>query len=98
LLEHMQVCGRMGGAHVLQAARATTPSGENYTFALEVPHVPTPFEQRMQRLSMAKITLSHWKRDCIILLLVWHVLMVVRRFVAYEVFFLFFFSFLPLKL
>jgi hypothetical protein len=100
----MQVCRRIRGAHAFQAARATPPNGENYAFILETPHVPAPFEQRMQRLPMAKIALSHWKGDCIILLLVWRVLIVVGRFVAYEAFFLSFFfsflllSFLPLKL
>jgi hypothetical protein len=100
----MQVCRRIRGAHAFQAARVTPPNGENYAFILEAPHVPAPFEQRMQRLPMAKIALSHWKGDCIILLLVWRVLIVVGRFVAYEAFFLSFFfsflllSFLPLKL
>jgi hypothetical protein len=84
----------MGGAHAFQATSVTPPNGENYAFVLEAPHVPTLFEQRMQCLPMAKIAFSHWKRDYIILLLVWRVLMVVGRFVAYEAFFFFFFSFL----
>jgi hypothetical protein len=90
LLAHMQVCRRIGGAHAFQAARVTPPNGENYAFVLEAPHVSAPFKQR---LPMKKIALSHWKGDCIILLLVWRMLTVVGRFVAYETFFLSFFLF-----